>query len=200
MEENKKHLDTARSDLLAENTSKRSISYLAGGAVVLALGVAQLVLGIVGTGRELGGQLFFPEQEVTASVAQAADAAVPFIDACDNSETAGAFDDTSVKDLESWCRSVRELDDKRTPEAAVAMLRAQNRHFANLTTHLMNRGGKPGEIAGTMLDAACAVRPPLEDVFSSTSGAAFSQSILGLILFGAGYWFVRMGRKRARPR
>lgn len=176
----------------------RSKGLLITGAVLLALGVAQVVLSMVGSGREGLGTLFFHSDQVNTWLADAKHTSAPFRQVCRDPRTAAAFDDSSVKDLLTWCAAAEKLAEDHEPEAAVAMLRAQNRYFGKLTEYMLNRGGDAGELAGTLMEASCQVRPPLEDIFSETSGAAFSQALLGFLLAGVGYWMVSHGRKRVR--
>jgi len=177
----------------------RSKGMIITGAILLALGIAQVVLGFVGTGREGLGTLFFHADQVNRSVVEAQGAIRPLQKVCDDPKAAAAFDQSSVHAFNEWCGAVNTLADLPEPGAAVDLLRAQNKHFNKLTEHMLNRGGEAGDLAGTMLEAGCQVRPPLEDIFSETSGAAFSQALLGFLLVGVGYWMVAHGRKRIRP-
>ena len=186
--------DTTRID--KNQTGPRSMGWTIAGGVVLALGIAQLVLSIFGTGRELTGALFFNTQKVDGFIAEAVSAAEPFQQVCLDPASAAAFDEGSVQNLQAWCGSVNAMVTTKAPADAVTLLRMTNRHFTKLTEHMLNRGGKAGELAATLLGGACMVRPPLEDVFSAVAGAAFSQALIGIFMIVFGSWALRKAKGR----
>ncbi|GEM_PF-5055541 len=182
-----------------ETTKKTGIpasALIVVGALLLALGIAHFVLSLVGTGRELSGALFFDDELVSKAVAEAQTQTATFREVCADGEARGAFDDTSVKEFDEWCDAVEGVSTGKTPESVVNLLRKQNQHFSSLTSQMTNRGGHSAERSGDLLAAVCSVRPPLEDVFSQTAGAAFSQAIIGIILAVIGGVVLRRGRKR----
>ncbi len=180
-------------------TSPRSSTRAVIGLVVLVVGLIHVFLPMVGGGRYGLGALFFRDKAVEVSLADAVEATKPFADVCKNPESEKAFDQSSAKGYHAWCEAVSAVQTEPTPEAGVALLKLHNRNFNKIVERMLNKGGTQGELATVLMESACMVRPPLEDVFSETSGAAFSQALIGLILTAIGIWNYRKGRRGNAP-